>query len=219
MINPLDSFKNSLLKSITVMGKKFTFNPTKSFKSNNLLDLLVEGLVSVENVNLSNFDGIKEDIENGLTYEQAVKKEIESWDIEIVNILVNKLVEFIKNQKIIDFKNYPDLRLYWRVRKIFSKEEVDNFSDIDWQWCAYNLQQDDIEKDEFDNRALEKRKPWYSVELYNHINKEKQKKESENNDKKLMIQKLMEKNNVDMSKYEIELVDAEEEDIPTIIEE
>ena len=32
------------------------------------------------------------------------------------------------------------------------------------------------EKDEFDDRNLEKRKPWYNTELYNHINKKEQEK-------------------------------------------
>ena len=218
MLNPLSEFKQSLLKDITVLGKKYTFNTANSLKSLNKVDILVNTLVKVENVNISEFDSVKSELERGLTLEQAIKEEIESWEPEIINILVNKYVELLKNQKPIDFKNYPDLRIYWKIRKIFSKEEVDNFSQIDYDWCLWNLQEDFKEKDEFDDRNLEKRKPWYNTELYNHINKKEQEKQEEEQSNKLLIQKLMEKQGINTNNIEIELVN-EEEDIPSIIEE
>ena len=218
MLNPLSEFKQSLLKDITVLGKKYTFNTANSLKSLNKVDILVNTLVKVENVNISEFDSIKSELERGLTLEQAIKEEIESWEPEIINILVNKYVELLKNQKPIDFKNYPDLRIYWKIRKIFSKEEVDNFSQIDYDWCLWNLQEDFKEKDEFDDRTLEKRKPWYNTELYNHINKKEKEKQEEEQSNKLLIQKLMEQQGINTNNLEIELVN-EEEDIPSIIEE
>lgn len=218
MLNPLSEFKRSLLKDITVLGKKYTFNTANSLKSLNKVDILVDTLVKIENVNISEFDSVKSELERGLTLEQAIKEEIESWEPEIINILVNKYVELLKNQKPIDFKNYPDLRIYWKIRKIFSKEEVDNFSQIDYDWCLWNLQEDFKEKDEFDNRNLEKRKPWYNTELYNHINKKEQEKQEEEQSNKLLIQKLMERQGINTNNIEIELVN-EEEDIPTVIEE
>lgn len=218
MLNPLSEFKQSLLKDITVLGKKYTFNTANSLKSLNKVDILVNTLVKVENINISEFDSVKSELERGLTLEQAIKEEIESWEPEIINILVNKYVELLKNQKPIDFKNYPDLRIYWKIRKIFSKEEVDNFSQIDYDWCLWNLQEDFKEKDEFDNRNLEKRKPWYNTELYNHINKKEQEKQEEEQSNKLLIQKLMERQGINTNNIEIELVN-EEEDIPTVIEE
>lgn len=218
MLNPLSEFKQSLLKDITVLGKKYTFNTANSLKSLNKVDILVNTLVKVENINISEFDSVKSELERGLTLEQAIKEEIESWEPEIINILVNKYVELLKNQKPIDFKNYPDLRIYWKIRKIFSKEEVDNFSQIDYDWCLWNLQEDFKEKDEFDDRNLEKRKPWYNTELYNHINKKEQEKQEEEQSNKLLIQKLMERQGINTNNIEIELVN-EEEDIPTVIEE
>lgn len=218
MLNPLSEFKQSLLKDIIVLGKKYTFNTANSLKSLNKVDILVDTLVKVENVNISEFDSVKSELERGLTLEQAIKEEIESWEPEIINILVNKYVELLKNQKPIDFKNYPDLRIYWKIRKIFSKEEVDNFSQIDYDWCLWNLQEDFKEKDEFDDRNLEKRKPWYNTELYNHINKKEQEKQEEEQSNKLLIQKLMEQQGINTNNVEIELVN-EEEDIPSIIEE
>ena len=218
MLNPLSEFKQSLLKDITVLGKKYTFNTANSLKSLNKVDILVNTLVKVENVNISEFDSVKSELERGLTLEQAIKEEIESWEPEIINILVNKYVELLKNQKPIDFKNYPDLRIYWKIRKIFSKEEVDNFSQIDYDWCLWNLQEDFKEKDEFDDRNLEKRKPWYNTELYNHINKKEKEKQEEEQSNKLLIQKLMEQQGINTNNLEIELVN-EEEDIPSIIEE
>lgn len=218
MLNPLSNFKKSLLKDVIVLGKKFTFNTANSLKSLNKIDILINTLDSVENVKLSEFDSIKNELERGLTYEEAVKKEIESWEPEIINILVTKLIKILENQETIDFKKYPDLRIYWKIRKIFSKEEVDSWSDIDYQWAVWNLQEDFKEKDEFDDRNLEKRKPWLNTELFNHINKKEQEKKEQEQENKLLIQKLMEQQNINIKNYEIELVE-EEEDIPTVIEE
>lgn len=218
MLNPLSNFKKSLLKDIIVLGKKFTFNTANSLKSLNKIDILINTLYSVENVKLSEFDSIKNELERGLTYEEAVRKEIESWEPEIINILVTKLIKILENQEIIDFKKYPDLRIYWKIRKIFSKEEVDSWSDIDYQWAVWNLQEDFKEKDEFDDRAFEKRKPWMDFDLYKHLNKKEQEKKEQEQENKLLIQKLMEQQGINTNNIEIELVN-EEEDIPTVIEE
>ena len=73
------------------------------------------------------------------------------------------------------------------------------------------------EEDEFDDRNLEKRKMWMNLDLFKHFNKVEEQKKSEEQENKLLIQKLIEKQGIDSNNYEIELV--EEEDIPTVIEE
>lgn len=216
MLNPLSAFKQTFLKDVKVMGKTFTFDTSKPLKTLNKVDILVDILQSVESVNISEFDSIKEAVEKGLTLEQAKKQEIESWEPEIIDILVKKYIQIIKDKKPIDFSKLPDLRIYWKIRKIFSKEEVDSWSDIDYEWAIHNIQEDFKEQDEFDDRALEKRKPWYSVELYNHINKKEQEKKQQEQENKLLIQKMMEQQGIDSDKFEIELVD---EELPSIIEE
>lgn len=217
MLNPLSAFKQTFLKDVKVMGKTFTFDTSKPIKTLNKVDILIDTLKSVENVNISEFGSIKDSLERGLTLEQAKKEEIESWEPEIIDILVKKYIQLIKDKKPIDFSKLPDLRIYWKIRKIFGKEEVDNWSDIDYEWAVYNIQEDYKEQDEFDNRALEKRKPWYSVELYNHINKKEQEKKQQEQENKLLIQKMMEQQGIDSNKFEIELV--EDQELPSIIEE
>lgn len=216
MLNPLSAFKQTFLKDVKVMGKTFTFDTSKPLKTLNKIDILVDILQSVEKVNLSDFNTIKEGLERGLTLEQAKKEEIESWEPEIIDILVQKYIQLVKDKKPIDFKNLPDLRIYWKIRQIFSKEEVDNWSNVDYEWAIYNIQEDFKEKDEFDNRALEKRKVWMNLDLYNHIEKKKRQDEEQKQENKLLIQKMMEQQGIDSNKFEIELVD---EELPSIIEE
>lgn len=217
MLNPLAAFKKSLLVDVKVMGKTFTFDTSKTLKTLNKVDILVDILVAVEKVNLEGFSSIREAVDKGISLQEAKKAEIESWEPEIIDILVKKYINIIKDKKPIDFNNLPDLRIYWRLRKIFSKEEVDNFSDIDYQWAIFNLQEDFKEAEEADDRNLEKRKAWMNLDLYNHLNKKEQEKQQEAEENKLLIQKLIEQQGIDSDKYQIELV--EEEDIPTVIEE
>lgn len=217
MLNPLSAFKQTFLKDVKVMGKTFTFDTSKPIKTLNKVEILVDILKSVEKVNLDDFDTIREAVERGISLEQAKKQEIESWEPEIVDLLVKKYIKLINNKKPIDFEKLSDLRVYWKIRKIFSKEEVDNWSEIDYQWAIYNLQEDLKEKDELDDRNLEKRKAWMNLDLYNHLHKKEQEKQQEEQENKLLIQKLMEQQGIDPNKFEIEMV--EEEDIPTVIEE
>ena len=216
MLNPLSAFKQTFLKDVKVMGKTFTFDTSKPLKTLNKVDILVDVLKAVENVNLSDFSNIQKAIERGITLEQAKKEEIESWEPEIIDILVQKYIQLVKDRKPIDFKNLPDLRIYWKIRQIFSKEEVDNWSNVDYEWAVWNIQEDLKEKDEFDDRNLEKRKAWMNLGLYNHINKKEQEKKQQEQENKLLIQKMMEQQGLDTNKFEIELVD---EDTPLIIEE
>jgi hypothetical protein len=216
MLNPLASFKKSLLVDVNVMGKTFTFDTSKPLKTLNKVDILVNILVAVEKVNLEDFSSIKEGLDKGLTLEEAKKQEIESWEPEIIGILRQKYINILKNKKPIDFKNLPDLRIYWKLRKIFSKEEIDSWADIDWQWAIYNLQEDLNEAEEADDRNLEKRKAWMNFDLYKYLNKKEQEKQQTEQDNKLLVQKLMEQQGLDSDKYQIEFV---EEEFPSIIEE
>ena len=216
MLNPLAAFKKSLLVDVKVMNKTFTFDTSKALKTLNKVDILVDILVAVEKVNLEGFSSIREAVDKGISLQEAKKAEIESWEPEIIDILVKKYINIIKDRKPIDFKNLPDLRIYWKIRKIFSKEEVDEWGDVEYQWAISNLQEDLKEDEEFDERALERRKPWYSIELFNHLNKKEQEKQQQEHENKLLIQKMMEEQGVDPNNFEIELVD---EELPSIIEE
>lgn len=216
MLNPLSAFKKTFLKDVEVMDKTFTFDTSKPIKTLNKVDILIDILKAVNKVNLEDFSTIRECLDKGLSLEEAKKQEIESWDLEIIDILVKKYINIIKDKKQIDFSKLPDLRIYWKIRKIFGKDEVDNWSDIDYEWAVYNLQEDLKEKEEFDERALERRKPWYSVELYNHLNKKEQEKKQVEQEHKLLIQKMMEEQGANPNNFEIELID---EELPSVIEE
>ena len=219
IVNPLTAFKNSLLKEVEVFGKKFTFDPSIKIKSTNKIDLLADGLKAVDGFNLKDFSNIREEIDKGINEEEAIKKEIDSWDSKITDILFNKFISLLQKYNEIDFDKLPDLRIYWKIRKIFSKEEVDSWSDCEWQWAVYNIYQDEIDQDKFDDRRLEKRKMWYNSDLYSHIIKAKEAKEAEKEEQKSLIKKLFEKQYPSASNVEFEVVDAEENDIPSIIEE
>lgn len=215
-MNPLKDFENTFLKECRVLGKKFVFNTSENIKSLNKVDILIDCLVSVNDVPLVNFDTISDKVSKGLDLKEAKREEIESWEPEIIDILVKKYINIIKDKKPIDFKNLPDLRIYWKLRKIFSEEELNNFSRISWEWAIWNIQEDLKEDEEFDERALERRKPWYSIELFNHLNKKEQEKQQQEQENKLLIQKMMEEQGVNPNNFEIELVD---EELPSIIEE
>ena len=219
IVNPLTAFKNSLLKEVEVFGKKFTFDPSIKIKSTNKIDLLADGLKAVDGFNLKDFSNIREEIDKGINEEEAIKKEIDSWDSKITDILFNKFISLLQKYNEIDFEKLPDLRIYWKIRKIFSKEEVDSWSDCEWQWAVYNIYQDEIDQDKFDDRRLEKRKIWYNSDLYGHIIKAKEAKKAEKEEQKSLIKKLFEKQYPSASNVEFEVVDAEENDIPSIIEE
>lgn len=219
IVNPLTAFKNSLLKEVEVFGKKFTFDPSIKIKSTNKIDLLTDGLKAVDGFNLKDFSNIREEIDKGINEEEAIKKEIDSWDSKITDVLFNKFISLLQKYNEIDFDKLPDLRVYWKIRKIFSKEEIDSWSDCEWQWAVYNIYQDEIDQDKFDDRRLEKRKMWYNSDLYGHIIKAKEAKEAEKEEQKSLIKKLFEKQYPSASNVEFEVVDAEENDIPSIIEE
>ena len=180
---------------------------------------MADGLKAVDGFNLKDFSNIREEIDKGINEEEAIKKEIDSWDSKITDILFNKFISLLQKNNEIDFEKLPDLRIYWKIRKIFSKEEVDSWSDCEWQWAVYNIYQDEIDQDKFDDRRLEKRKIWYNSDLYGHIIKAKEAKEAEKEEQKSLIKKLFEKQYPSASNVEFEVVDAEENDIPSIIEE
>ena len=88
MLNPLAAFKKSLLVDVKVMDKTFTFDTSKALKTLNKVDILVDILQAVNKVNLEDFSTIREGLDKGLSLEEAKKQEIESWDPEIINILI-----------------------------------------------------------------------------------------------------------------------------------
>lgn len=157
-------------------------------------------------------------MEDGLSEEQAIKTEILSWDSSLTELLVKHLISLIQKNKEIDFDKEYNLRAYWKLRKMFSKDEIDNWDDLTWQWAYYNLNKDELEKEEFDNRSLEKRKPWYDIELWKNIRKQDEAKRQQKLEEEQLLKKLIEDEKLNrFNNVEFELVDAEENDIPTII--
>lgn len=214
MISPLEKFKQSLLKTVEIQNTKFTFNPFIKIKSINKINVLAEGLKEVNGIKLEDFDDIKNSKKDLV---EAIKDEIGNWDTKLTDLLFQKFVELIQNNKEINFEEEKDLRVYWKLRKIFSKEELDNFTDFDWQWAYWNVAQDEIDKEEFDDRALEKRKPWYNTQLFNEIRKHENLKKQQEEEQKLLLNKLMAEKGFKLEN--VELIDAEENDIPMVIED
>lgn len=214
MINPLEKFKQSLLKTIEINNKKFTFNPFIKIKSINKIDVLAEGLKAIDDIKLIDFEEVKN---SNKELKEAIKDEIGSWDTNLTDLLFEKFVDLIQNNKEIDFEKEKDLRVYWKIRKIFGKEEIDTWGDLEWSWAYWNVAQDEIDKDKFDDRVLEKRKIWYNPELLSAMRKQKDIEKQQKNEEKLILNKLMAEKGIKLEN--VELIDAEENDIPMIIED
>lgn len=213
-MNPLEKFKQSLLKTIKINNNKFTFNPFIKIKSINKIDVLAEGLKAIDDIKLIDFEEVKN---SNKELKEAIKDEIGSWDTNLTDLLFEKFVSLIQENKPIDFEKEKDLRVYWKIRKIFGKEEIDTWGDLEWSWAYWNVAQDEIDKDKFDDRALEKRKVWYNPELLSAIKKQKDIEKQQKDEGKLILNKLMAKKGFKLEN--VELIDAEENDIPMIIED
>lgn len=213
-MNPLEKFKQSLLKTIKIQNTNFTFNPFIKIKSINKIDVLAEGLKAIDDIKLIDFEEVKN---SNKELKEAIKDEIGSWDTNLTDLLFEKFVDLIQNNKQIDFEKEKDLRVYWKIRKIFGKEEIDTWGDLEWSWAYWNVAQDEIDKDKFDDRALEKRKVWYNPELLNAIKKQKDIEKRQKDEEKLILNKLMTDKGIKLEN--VELIDAEENDIPMIIED
>lgn len=213
MINPLEKFKQSLLKTVKIQDIKFTFNPFIKIKSINKIDVLAEGLKEINDIKLEDLDEIKNSKKELI---EAIKEEIGSWDTNLTDLLFKRFVNLIQENKEIDFEKEKDLRVYWKIRKIFSKEEIDTWGDLEWSWAYWNVAQDEIDKDKFDDRALEKRKVWYNPELLNAIKKQKDIEKQQKEEETLILNKLMAEKGFKLEN--VELIDAEENDIPMVIE-
>ena len=213
-MNPLEKFKQSLLKTIKINNNKFTFNPFIKINSINKIDILAEGLKAINDIKLIDFEEVKN---SNKELKEAIKDEIGSWDTNLTDLLFEKFVSLIQENKQIDFEKEKDLRVYWKIRKIFSKEEIDSWGDLEWSWAYWNVAQDEIDKDEFDNRALEKRKIWYNPKLLNAIKKQKDIEKQQKDEETLILNKLMAEKGFKLEN--VELIDAEENDIPMVIED
>lgn len=213
-MNPLEKFKQSLLKTIKIQNTNFTFNPFIKIKSINKIDVLAEGLKAVNGIKLEDFDEVKNNKKDLI---EAIKEEIGGWDTNLTDLLFEKFVDLIQNNKQIDFEKEKDLRVYWKIRKIFSKEEIGTWGDLEWSWAYWNVAQDEIDKDKFDDRALEKRKIWYNPGLLSALKKQKDIEKQQKDEEKLILNKLMIEKGFKLEN--VELIDAEENDIPMIIED
>lgn len=214
MINPLEKFKQSLLKTVEIQDIKFTFNPFIKIKSINKIDVLTEGLKKINDIKLEDLDEIKNSKKELI---EAIKEEIGSWDTNLTDLLFKRFVNLIQENKEIDFEKEKDLRVYWKIRKIFSKEEIDTWGDLEWSWAYWNVAQDEIDKDKFDDRALEKRKVWYNPELLSALKKQKDIEKQQKEEETLILNKLMAEKGFKLEN--VELIDAEENDIPMVIED
>ena len=219
MINPLTQFRNSLYKKVRILNKTVEFDPYIQVNSLNKIDILSKVFKSVDGISILDFDTVKDYIQEGLSKEEAIKQEIGSWDSNLINTLIDCYTKLKKETDKINFKDFPNLRIYWKIRKIFSKEEVDSWTEIEWNWAVYNIYEDMLEQDKFDDRQLEKRKPWYNTDLFNHLVKEKSIRESEKQSEENLIRKFIKEQNPNLTDIELDIVEAEENDIPTIIEE
>ena len=219
MINPLTQFRNSLYKKVRILNKTVEFDPYIQVNSLNKIDILSKVFKSVDGISILDFDTVKDYIQEGLSKEEAIKQEIGSWDSNLINTLIDCYTKLKKETDKINFKDFPNLRIYWKIRKIFSKEEVDSWTEIEWNWAVYNIYEDMLEQDKFDDRQLEKRKPWYNTDLFNHLVKEKSIRESEKQSEENLIKKFIKEQNPNLTDIELDIVEAEENDIPTIIEE
>ena len=219
MINPLTQFRNSLYKKVRILNKTVEFDPYIQVNSLNKIDILSKVFKSVDGISILDFDTVKDYIQEGLSKEEAIRQEIGSWDSNLINTLIDCYTKLKKETDKINFKDFPNLRIYWKIRKIFSKEEVDSWTEIEWNWAVYNIYEDMLEQDKFDDRQLEKRKPWYNTDLFNHLVKEKSIRESEKQSEENLIRKFIKEQNPNLTDIELDIVEAEENDIPTIIEE
>lgn len=214
MINPLEKFKQSLLKTVEIQNTKFTFNPFIKIKSINKIDVLAEGLKEINDIKLEDLDEIKNSKKD---LKEAIKEEIGSWDTNLTDLLFKRFVNLIQENKEIDFDKEKDLRIYWKIRQIFNKEEIDTWGDLEWSWAYWNVAQDEIDKDKFDDRALEKRKIWYNPELLSALKKQKDIEKQQKQEETLILNKLMAEKGFKLEN--VELIDAEENDIPMVIED
>lgn len=242
-MNPLEDFKKPLIKEFTLGNHKVklrTLNSKEfeiiSEKSNNIalnkINILSKSLISVDDVDIKNFDSVKEEVNNNSDIDKAIVKEIESWDSVTTDILYNYFNLLMKeksgkSKKEINFKTNPELRIYWKLRRYFSEEEIDNWSTEDWDWAVKNLHQDEEDKIDLIKNVFNFIKPYMNIDLYKaEKDIEEKEKAQKAKDDKFISQFNTEKaqfsinsNGGDVFSDTIEFEEVSDDETPLILEE
>lgn len=233
-MNPLDEYKKSSVENFNlgthiVKIKTLSYNETKFIEeAKNAIDskirTLAKAIISVDNVELKDFDSvIQSQKENKLTIEQSICQEIGSWDSNAIEVLYGFFVALTyrhRKEKAVNknLSENPQLRIYWKLRKIFSKEEIDSWDSEDWNWAFDNLREDRKEQLDLIKDVIDYIKPYLNMDLYKWENK----KEKENKARKAADNKVVQKYNTDKVEFEIDNSvggDVFSDEIPIIMEQ
>lgn len=110
------------------------------------------------------------------------------------------------------------------MRGRFSKEEIENWDSLDYQWAIENIQKDEEEKFNVIKNILEFLKPYLNLELY----KAEQNIEKENKLQSIKDNKIIKEFNTKDTQFSIDskggdvfsdTIEFEEDEIPLILEE
>lgn len=110
------------------------------------------------------------------------------------------------------------------MRSKFSKEEIENWDSLDYQWAIENIQKDEEEKFDMIKNILEFLKPYLNLELY----KAEQNKERENKLQNVKDNQIIKEFNTSDTQFSIDskggdvfsdTIDFVEDEIPLILEE
>lgn len=109
------------------------------------------------------------------------------------------------------------------MRSKFSKEEIENWDSLDYQWAIENIQKDEEEKFDMIKNILEFLKPYLNLELY----KAEQNKERENKLQNIKDNQVIKEFNTEDTQFSIDskggdvfsdTIDFVEDEIPLILE-
>lgn len=105
--------KDLNIKDIIDIERKVALNSTKDTMNEyhvRKIETLVKCIISIDNILLKDFPEIQNDIKNSLSVEDAIKKEILTWDSIITDKIYSYYLQFIKERdekinKDINFQN------------------------------------------------------------------------------------------------------------------
>lgn len=250
-MNPLEDFKKPLIKEFTFKNHKVKLKSLNSkeieiieeeafnelsnesekltynlYYQKRKIKILSKSIISIDGIKLSHFDSIKNNLKNN-DVDFLIQKEIETWDNNVTDIIFSFFNSLMKEKtrikKKIDFNSNPELRLYWKLRKNFSKEEIDSWSQIEWEWAIKNIQKDEEDKIELIKSVFNFIKPYMNLDLY------KAEQENKEQEKKQLVEdnKLIQQYNTDKTQFFIGAKGGDvfsdtiefEEETPLILEE
>lgn len=232
-MNPLDEYKKCLTENFklgthiirikTLSSSELEKLETSANATENKIKTLSSAIVSVDNIELKDFDSVKNSLQAGKTLSESICEEIGNWDSEVINILYHNFSTLVyryqkekENDK--DLSQKPQLRFYWKLRKMFSKEEIDSWDSIDWDWAFANLREDIKERQKLIEDIVEYIKPYLNFDLYKWEHEKNTEKKMENSLDNKAIQKEF---NTDKVQFDLgtEGGDVFDDNIPLIMEE